>query len=504
MTNPRRSELIGSVLITSNGGILDLISANLHILIAFLAYFSVLLAIGIWSHKQMTSSNEFMMGGRSLNFWVIALSAHASDMSSWLFMAFPAAIMIRGMTESWMAVGLFAGMFLTWQLVAVRLRESTERLDSYTLPSFFEKRFKDDSGIIRILTAITAVVFLSFYISAGLIAMGMLLESVFGIDYYFGLTVAMLVVVAYTFIGGFITVAWTDLFQALFLLTMVILVPVVAYNTLPNGWHDIVASAKKQDISLSFLHQCSWNNCLTVIFLVFGWGLGYFGQPHIVTKFMGIRDGDELHKSKYVGMTWMLIALSAAAFVGLVGIAFYDGALQHGELVFVEMVKRLFHPIFGGFILCGLIAASMSTMDSQVLVCASVLGEDLYKRFFKLAPTQEQMLKVTRFFVFAVSVISLLIAFRRNTSLLDAVQYAWAGLGSSFGPLMLMSLYYKKATRAGAIAGILVGGVLSGLWHLINPYIYELTVPSMIPGFFMGLLTIYIVSLCTQPDELAN
>ncbi len=480
---------------------MDSISANLNILIAFLAYFSVLLAIGIWSHKQMTSSNEFMMGGRSLNFWVIALSAHASDMSSWLFMAFPAAILIRGMTESWMAVGLFAGMFLTWQLVAVRLRESTELLDSYTLPSYFEKRYKDDSGTIRILTALMAVIFLSFYISAGLIAMGMLLESIFGIDYYFGLTVAMLVVVAYTYLGGFITVAWTDLFQALFLLAMVVLVPVVAYNTLPNGWHDIVASAERQSISLSIFHNYTLTNWMTALFLVFGWGVGYFGQPHIVTKFMGIRNADELRKSKYVGMTWMFVALSAAAFVGLVGIAFYDGTLPQSELVFIEMVKRLFHPIFGGFILCGLIAASMSTMDSQVLVCASVLGEDLYKHLFKKAPTQAEMLKATRVFVFAVSFISLGIAFRRNASLLDAVQYAWSGLGSSFGPLMLMSLYYKKATKAGAIAGILVGGVLSGLWHFINPYLFALAVPSMIPGFFVGLATIYVVSLITYKPE---
>lgn len=480
---------------------METLSANANILIAFFAYFAVLLAIGIWSHKRMTSSDEFMMGGRSLNFWVIALSAHASDMSSWLFMAFPAAIMIRGLPEGWMALGLFGGMYLTWQFVAVRLRESTEKLDSYTLPTFFERRFKDTSGTIRIITALMAVIFLTFYISAGLIAMGILLESVFGIDYYFGLTVAMIVVVAYTFLGGFITVAWTDMFQAVFLLLMVILVPVIAYNTLPHGWHDIVSAAQSQKISLRFLDDTSWTNITTILFLVFGWGLGYFGQPHIVTKFMGIRNADELVKSKYVGMTWMFIALSAAAFVGLVGIAFFNGTLQHSELVFVQMVRDLFHPIFGGFILCGLIAASMSTMDSQILVSASVLGEDFYRHVFKKEVPQEKMLKVTRFFVVLVSICSLAIAFRRNSSLLDAVQYAWSGLGSSFGPLMLMSLYYKKATRAGAITGILFGGALSGLWHFINPYLTHVVVPSMIPGFFGGLAAIYIVSLFTQPQK---
>jgi sodium/proline symporter len=477
---------------------LDALSANANILIAFLAYFSVLLAIGVWSHKKMTSSDEFMLGGRSLNFWVIALSAHASDMSSWLFMAFPAAIMIRGIPEGWMALGLFGGMYLTWQFVAVKLRESTEKLDSYTLPTFFERRFKDDSGVIRIITALMAVVFLTFYISAGLIAMGILLESVFGIDYYFGLTVAMFVVIAYTFLGGFITVAWTDMFQAVFLLLMVIFVPVVAYFTLPDGWNSILVAAQDQDISLHLLEDTSWTNILSILFLVFGWGLGYFGQPHIVTKFMGIRNSKELVKSKYVGMAWMFIALSAAAFVGLVGIAFFNGQLQQSELVFVQMVRDLFHPIVGGFILCGLIAASMSTMDSQILVSASVLGEDFYRHFFKKPVSGKKMLKTTRFFVALVALGSLAIAFKRNSTLLDAVQYAWSGLGSSFGPLMLMSLYYKKATRAGAIAGLLVGGLLSGLWHFINPYLTDIIVPSMIPGFFGGLLAIYVVSLMTQ------
>jgi sodium/proline symporter len=449
----------------------------------------------------MTSSNDFMMGGRSLNFWVIALSAHASDMSSWLFMAFPAAIMIRGLPEAWMALGLFGGMFATWQFVAVKLRESTEKLDSYTLPTFFERRFKDNSGAIRVITALTAVVFLTFYISAGLIAMGILLESVFGINYHFGLTVAVLVVVAYTFIGGFITVAWTDLFQAVFLLCMVILVPVVAFSNLPNGWTSITEAAQQQSISLNFFHDTSFVNHLSIAFLIFGWGLGYFGQPHIVTKFMGINNAKELVKSKYVGMTWMFVALSAAAFVGLVGIGFFNGKLEHSELVFVSMVNTLFHPLVAGFILCGLIAASMSTMDSQILVSASVLGEDFYRHVFKKEISGKEMLKVTRFFVILVAGCSLAIAFRRSQSLLEAVQYAWSGLGSSFGPLMLMSLYYTKTTRAGAIAGILVGGILSGLWHYFDYHIYGLVVPSMIPGFFGGIVAIYIVSLITQPKQ---
>lgn len=471
---------------------------NAQVLIAFFVYFLVILSIGIISYKKQTSAADFIVGNRSLNFWVTALSAHASDMSSWLFMAFPAAIFIGGLSQSWIAIGLLGGMFLNWQFVAKKLRNATEKYDSYTLSTFFEKRFRDHSGVIRVLTALMAIFFLTCYVAAGLMAMGGILESVFGIDRWFGMIVATLVIMIYTFAGGFITVAWTDLFQALFLLTAILIVPSIAFLTLENGFGSIQSAASLQDINLNFFVDSSLESILSISFIILGWGLGYFGQPHIVTKFMGIKNANEMNKSKYVGMTWQLIALTAAAFVGLVGIAFFKEGLRNPETVFIQMVQSLFNPLLAGFILCGVIAASVSTMDSQILVSASVLSEDFYKHLVHKKASSKQLLWVSRLGVILVSIISLMFALNNNKSILDAVFYAWAGLGSAFGPLILVALYSNYVNKYGAIAGIITGGVVAGAWSMINPYVIDIPIPSMIPGFFLSILSIYLFSWLTQ------
>ncbi|MBA3958008.1 MAG: sodium/proline symporter [Parachlamydiaceae bacterium] len=467
---------------------------NTQILAAFFTYFAILLAIGLAAHKKQSSDADFVIGNRSLNFWLTALSAHASDMSAWLFMAFPAAVFIGGLPQIWTAIGLTFGMWCNWQFVATRLRTETEKYDSYTLSTYFERRYKDNSGVLRILTASVALIFLTSYLSAGLIAMGLLFESIFGIDYYIGISVATFVAMSYTFSGGFITVAWTDLFQAIFLLGMIILVPTAAYLTIPEGYSAIEASANSQAIALTVLPEVSFNAFFSILFLLV-WGLGYFGQPHIVTKFMGIKNPKDLVKSKYVGITWQIIALTAAAVVGLVGIGYFPEGIANPELVFVDMVKGLFHPYWAGLILCGIIAANMSTMDSQILVCASILSEDFYKRMVKAA-SPRQLLRVSRFAVILIAIIALGLAYSRNTTVLDVVFYAWSGLGCSFGPLVLMSLYSKRVNKYGAIAGIITGGVfVGGLWGWLNPQITYLAVPALLPGFFLSLLNIYLVSI---------
>ena len=469
-------------------------SMDKSIFLAFLAYFFILLIIGLLSYRKQHTDSDFIVGNRSLNFWVIALSAHASDMSSWLFMAFPAAIMIRGLTQSWIAVGLLLGMFANWQFISIPLRTATEKFKAYTLSTFFERRFNDDSGMLRTITAIISVIFLSCYLSAGLVALGLVLESVFEINYYIGLSLATCVVVAYTFIGGFVTVAWTDLFQALFLLAMIIFVPYMAYTHLDQGWHAIVSFANEKKVDLYFLEDFSIENLLTILFLVFGWGLGYFGQPHIITKFMGIKHASEMHKSKYIGMSWMLIALTASAAVGLIGIAYFKEGLSNPELVFVEMVKSLFNPLAAGFILCGMLAAGISTMDSQMLVCASILSEDFYKHLINKRASPQRLLLISRIGVVLIATVALLIAFNHSATILDTVQYAWTGLGAAFGPLVLMSLYSKSANRYGAIGGILCGGLIAGFWPKLNPLLTQWPIPAMIPGFLAGLLSIYMIS----------
>ncbi len=467
-------------------------------ILPFIAYFCILLAIGIISHQKQRSAADFIVGNRSLNFWVTGLSAHASDMSSWLFMAFPAGIYIGGLSQAWIAIGLLLGMYLNWQFVATKLREATEKNESYTLSTFFERRFGDSSGAIRIVTAFMAVFFFTCYIAAGLIGMGEIFVSVFGINFYVGLTISSVVVLLYTFIGGFITVAWTDLFQALFLICMIIIVPWIAFNSLENGFASIQQAADLQSISLSAFPDISLFSIITIVFLILQWGLGYFGQPHIITKFMGIKESSELHKSKYLGMTWQLVALSAAACTGLVGIAFFKTPLANPEHIFVEMVKVLFHPVAAGFVLCGVIAASLSTMDSQILVSASLLSEDFYKHFLKKQASQKELLIASRVGVVLVSVVSLILALLKNSSIQAAVLYAWSGLGCSFGPLVLMSLYSKSANKYGAITGVFVGGIIAATWDSLNPYVTSFTIPAMIPGFFLSLLSIYVVSTLTK------
>lgn len=474
---------------------------NGQILAAFLSYLVVLLAIGFAAHKKQSNQADFLIGNRSLNFWLTALSAHASDMSAWLFMAFPAAIFLGGLPVIWTAIGLVLGMYCNWQFVATRLRIQTEKYESYTLSTYFERRFNDQSGIVRLLTAFVSVAFLTSYLSAGLIAMGLLFESIFGIDYYVGITIAMVVAMTYTFSGGFITVAWTDLFQAIFLLAMIALVPLVAYFSLPAGMDTIVTLAQSKAISLDILPDLSWGSMLSMVFLLV-WGLGYFGQPHIVTKFMGIKDAKDLKKSKYLGITWQVMALLAAVFAGIIGIGFFPEGLGNPELVFIDMVKSLFQPYFAGIILCGIIAANMSTMDSQILVCASVLSEDFYKRIVRKAPTSRQLLRSSRIAVVFVSLVALCLAMGRSATVLEVVFYAWSGLGCAFGPLMLMSLYGTKVNRSGAIAGILSGGLMvGGLWNFINPLMTSVEIPAILPGFLCSLLSIVVVSRLTQTSE---
>ncbi len=471
---------------------------NTAVIAAFFIYFSLLLILGLIFHKKQKTSSDFIMGNRSLSFWLVALSAHASDMSAWLFMAFPMYVMLGGMPHSWIAIGLLIGMFLNWQYVAPKLREMTEKYGAYTLSTFFEKRFADTTGWIKLLSAVVMIIFLTHYLSAGLIAMGYLLESLFSIEYALGLSIALFVVVIYTFFGGFTTVAWTDLFQGIFLLIVILIVPAIAYTKISGGWDTIVRMAEQKQIPLTLLDDQSFEAIFTGILLALGWGLGYFGMPHIITKFMGIKDVKEMYKSKWLGMSWQLITLAAAAFIGLIGIAYFPEGLVKPEMVFVEMVKSLFHPFVGGFILCAIIAANMSTMDSQILVCGSIISEDLYKFLRKNPPSDRSVLLVSKLGVIFISVIALLLALNKSSTIQDTVSYSWSGLGSAFGPLVLMSLYSTRINRYGAIAGIIVGTAVVMVWPTLNPLITGYSLMPMIPGFFASAAAIYVVSRATE------
>jgi len=468
-------------------------------LTAFVCYFLTLLAIGIISHRKQTSSEEFIVGGRSLNFWLTALSAHASDMSAWLFMGLPTAVYVCGLSGSWIALGLLIGMFLNWHFIAAKLRIETGQSSTNTLSSFFAYRFKDSSGFLRVLTAVMLLYYLTHYLAAGLTAMGILIESVFSLNYYWGLTFATVVIVAYTFGGGFMTIAWTDLFQALFLLFVIILIPLLAIASM-GGFEKIHAYTLSHPGYLNVFGNSSPKNIIGRTTLAVSWGLGYFGMPHVITKFMGIRDVNEMKKSMSLGMTWQFFALTASIAVGVVGAAFFHGSLANPQLVFVELVKVLCHPFVAGFVLCGVLAANMSTMDSQLLVCASAIGEDLYPCLFANAQTDssKKRMRASRCGVLLIAAAALFIAFDKSETIIETVYYAWAGLGSAFGPLVLMSLYSKKANFYGAISGILVGGCTAAAWPKLSAALIPYDIPAMIPGFALSAASIYCMSRITS------
>jgi sodium/proline symporter len=472
-------------------------------ILAIVIYILVLLGVALLSYRKHQSSSDYIIGGRSLNFWLTALAAHASDMSSWLLMAYPAVIFTQGLFQGWVGIGLIIFMYFNWKWIAPKVREATEKYNSMTLSSFFESRYHDTSGLIRVITALMLFVFYTIYISAGLIGLGLLVESLFNCNYYLGITIGICVVIPYLFIGGYVTLAWTDLFQGLFLMAVCIFVPFyVIYHNL-GSFDAISFAAHKKQISLSLIPNFKPQTFLQIFLVIAGWGLGYFGQPHIITKFMGIKKVTEMKKAMYVGMSWQIITISCATLIGLVGIAYHPHILTNPQLVFVSMVEAIFTPMIATFILCAIFAATISTMDSQILVLISSLAEDFYKRVFHKNASSQTILLVSRISIFIVSALAYCIAFTKFSTIFSLVSYAWSGLGATFGPVLILGLFTKTANKYGAWAGISSGGVIAGVWPYFNQ-LFKSDIPSIIPGFFISLFSIWIVSLLTRKKHLRS
>ena len=462
------------------------------IVTAFFIYFCALTLIGLivsW-HNKATSS-EFMLGNRSINYWVTAVATQATDMGAYLFLAVPAAVYKYGINSTWMPIGLVVGMYLNWQYIAPRLRMATERYHSLTLSSFFEKRFADNSGMIRLVSALMTLLFFTFYIASGLVGLGLLFKAGFNVEYQHGIIMALTCAAAYTLIGGFIAVAWCDFFQGMFLLAMIVLVPTVAYLKL-GSW-SIISDAFYQK-GLSFSLASSWQDLANGLLLACGWGLGYFGQPHILVNFMAIDDVTKIKYAKRIGITWQIIVLLAAVFVGIIGVAYYP-SLENKELIFILMAKQLFPSLIAGFALCGILAATLSTMDSHILISGSVIAEDIYAQWFKRNPSSKELIFVSRCTALIISGIALSIAWEESQTVMGLVTYAWSGLGSSFGPLVIGSLYAKNINRYGALASIFFGGFTAAMWPSLNLCIPDL---PLIPGFIAGSLALYIGSIASS------
>ncbi len=473
------------------------VDMNLPTLLTFVVYLVAMLAIGIAAYRLTSNLSDYVLGGRSLNPGVTALSAGASDMSGWLLLGLPGAMYASGMNQIWIAVGLTIGAYLNWQFVARRLRVYTEVAnDAITVPDYLEQRFEDTSKALRVISAIVILLFFAFYTSSGMVAGAKLFEASFGLSYTASLWIGGLVIISYTFLGGFLAVSWTDFIQGILMFFALIVVPLVGIQAL-GGWDATVSQVGTMDVAYN--DAFSGMTAFGIVSLM-AWGLGYFGQPHIVVRFMAIRRHGEIPLARFIGVTWMVLSLFGAIFTGYVGFAYFaDNPLPDGEKVFILLATTLANPWLAGVLLAAILAAVMSTIDSQLLVSSSALAEDVYKPFIRPNASQDELVWVGRIAVAGIALIALLIAGNPDSRVLGLVSYAWGGFGAAFGPVIILSLFWRNMTRNGALAGIIVGAVTVVIWKQLSGGIFEMY--EILPGFILCAIAVVVVSMMSSPSR---
>ncbi|MBH03439.1 MAG: sodium/proline symporter PutP [Xanthomonadales bacterium] len=466
-------------------------------LVTFLIYLALMIGIGVATYRLTASLSDYVLGGRSLGPGVAALSAGASDMSGWLLLGLPGAIYASGMASAWIAIGLTLGAYLNWQFVARRLRIYTEvASDSITVPDFLHNRFEDKTRLLRVLSAIVILVFFAFYTSAGMVAGAKLFEATFGLDYTLALWGGGVIIVSYTFLGGFLAVAWTDFIQGMIMFFALLIAPALAITT-QGGWSETVAQVGAIDVSYNNI--LSGMSLFSIVSLA-AWGLGYFGQPHIIVRFMAMRDHRDVPTARLIGIAWMVVSLFGAIAVGYTGIAYYaDNPLADGEKVFILMSTALANPWVAGFLLAAILAAIMSTISSQLLVSSSALAEDIYKAFIRPKAAEAELVWVGRLGVLVIALIALLIAGNPDSKVLDLVSYAWSGFGAAFGPVIILSLFWRRMTSTGALAGMLVGAITVIVWKPLSGGIFDMY--EIVPGFIFCAIAVVVASLLTRPSQ---
>ena len=471
----------------------------------FIVYICLMMFIGYLAWRRTKNLSDYILGGRRLGSWVTAMSASASDMSGWLLLGLPGYAYAAGMEAGWIALGLLVGTYVNWRLVAARLRHySVIAGDSQTLPEFFENRFHDETRLLRTVSAIFILLFFLFYTSSGLVAGGKLFNAVFDLPYHWAVTAGALVIVIYTFFGGFLAVSWTDLFQGLLMALALLIVPLIAISGL-GGWGATLSSVSETNPALLNALTNVKNEPLGLLAIIslMAWGLGYFGQPHILARFKAIRSVTEIPAARRIAVSWVSITLICAVLVGLVGIGYLEQPLQGAdtEKVFILLVDALFHPVVAGLCLAAILAAIMSTADSQLLVSAAALTSDLYKPFFRRAASEQELIWTGRVAVLVIAMIGLVLAWDPERKILDLVAYAWAGFGAAFGPTLILSLYWRRMNRYGALAGIIVGGLTVVIWKQLSGGLFDIY--EIVPGFIFSMLSIVVISLLTHTPEKA-
>ncbi len=482
-----------------------MVDSNLAIGATFFVYLALMLAIGAWAYQRTKNASGYFLGGRSLGPWPAALSAGASDMSGWLLMGLPGFAFGSGLQALWLAGGLLLGTWLNWLLVAGRLRTYTfSANDSLTIPEFFANRFGDHRHLLQAISAFFILMFFLFYTSSGLVAGGKLFETVFGLDYATAVVVGTLCVVSYTLFGGFLAVSWTDLVQGLLMAAALIAVPVMAIQS-DGGPSSLLETLRANNPELLTIMRDKTGEPLSFIATasLVAWGLGYFGQPHILARFAGIRSSADVPTARRIAVSWSALSMAGAVLVGLAGIAYVEnnlgGELADPETIFMVLVNAIFHPVVAGILLAAILAAIMSTADSQLLVCSSALAEDLYRQLVHRDASQREVVLVGRLAVIAIAIIAMVLAFDPDSSVLGLVSYAWAGFGAAFGPVLVLSLYWRRMNWAGALAGVLTGGSAVVVWKQLEGGLFDLY--EIVPGVLFGTLAILVVSLLTAPPS---
>ncbi len=480
-------------------------SISLPTLITFIAYLVAMLAIGGFAYRLTNNLSDYILGGRKLGSAVTALSAGASDMSAWLLLGLPGAIYLGGLSEGWIALGLTVGAYLNWRINAPRLRLFTELSgDAITLPDYFENRFFDKSNALRLISALIILLFFAFYTSSGLVGGAKLFNSSFGMEYEYALWIGALVIVSYTFFGGFLAVCWTDFFQAILMMLAMVVAPAVVLYELGG-----LANTMQQIENVNPV-LVSWSEGLTLIGFISlqAWGLGYFGQPHVLVRFMAAESVAAIKPARRIAMSWMVISLFGSLMTGFFGIAYFSGRPEaadlvgNSEAVFILLTQVIFNPWFAGFLLAAILAAIMSTIDSQLIICSSAITEDFYKRYFRPDATDKELVLVGRVSVVLIALMAIIIAQDPDSKVLSLVSYAWAGLGAAFGPVVLFSVLWRQTSRNGALAGMLVGAITVVVWKQLSGGWFD--VYELLPGFILASLAIYIFSKLDSSDSEAQ
>jgi len=495
-------------------------SANVGmILAAFVLYLGLMIIIGMIYAKKNTNAEDYFLGGRALTGPIAALSAQASDMSGWLLMGLPGSLYALGTGQAWIAIGLFIGTVANWLIIATPLRRYTIKANnSLTLPTFFENRFHDNKRILLGVSSVTIVIFFLVYTASALAAGGKLFTSIFGINYHVALTIGAVVILAYTFLGGFMAVCTTDFIQGMLMLIGLLVIPIIAYASFNGNMNSLLETTAVPGGVAGYLNLLSngeKNYSAIEIISQLAWGLGYCGMPHVLVRFMAVKDDKELNKSKTIGIVWVALSLFAACAIGIIGRAYMAPTVLEGgneERVFIEMILKMFTEqynmaIVGGIFLCGILAAIMSTADSQLLVSASSVAEDIYKGILKPDADDEKVLKISRVTVMVIAILAYIIAIDPNSSIMGLVSDAWAGLGSAFGPAVVLALFWRRFNFQGAVAAIASGAITVIIWDYI-PVCGGVTpsaatgLYSLAVGFAVSLIFAVVVSLVTPaPSE---